>query len=124
MTRAGRLSSILQLQLATDVVSDTGAVSRTWGTVSTIFAEITSPGGSQSYAAAEVQNDQDVDLLIRWAPGIVSSRHRFVYTNLYLSPPVATAFDIVSIADRDGRRRELAVRCKVRFSEGLRGESA
>lgn len=118
------MQSLLQLQLATDVVSDTGAVSRTWANVSTLFAEITSPGGDQTYAAAEVQDGQDVDLRIRWAPGISPTRHRFVFTSLYESPPVATAFDIVGMGDRDGRRRELIIRCKVRLAEGLRGESA
>jgi head-tail adaptor len=124
MTRAGRKQTLLKVQVATDVQSSTGATSRTWADVTAVYAEIMQSGGSETYAAAEVQNDQNVDVVIRWMPNLTAQRHRFVYTNIYESPPRAIAFDIEEIGDRKGRRHELVARCKVRYAEGFRdGES-
>lgn len=124
MTRAGRKQSLLTLQIGTDVVSATGAVSRTWATDSVVYADIKSPGGRESYGAAEVQNGQDVEVVIRWRTGLTDpTRFRFIFTSLWESPPVAIAYHIDSIADIAGTRRELVAKCTVRYSEGLRAES-
>lgn len=116
--------TLLMLQVATDVTSSTGAVSRTWADAGAVFAEITTSGGSVTLAANEVQSGQDVDVKIRWRSGITNDRHRFVFTSLWESPPVAIAYDIQDIGDRTGTRRELVAKCKVRHAEGFRGESA
>lgn len=128
MTRAGRMQVLLTLEAATDTQSGSGAIGRTWAPVSSVYADVLEQdvqnGGLQAAQAGQITTGTFVLLKIRWRPDLSAQLHRFTRASLWSDPPVSQVLDIVNIADIDGRRRDLAVRCKVRDAEGLRGESA
>lgn len=130
MTRAGGKQTLLKLQIGTDEQSSSGAISRTWADVIDVWADIKSPiikGDGTTAVAGQIATDSIQEAVIWWRPDVFLdgvAKYRLTDTNFYTDPPTVRVMEILSVNDVDGRRRELALRVKIRDAGGFRGQSA
>ena len=79
-----------------------GAVIQTWPTVAIVHAEVRDLSGREFYAARQTQAEVTTNVRIRYRSGVTTD-HRIVYGTRTLR--------IEAVADEEGRRRELVLRC-------------
>ena len=97
------LRHLIAIQVATDSRDATGAPVKTWTDyLPNLRAEMLTSGGREFYAAQKLNAETQVVFRTRYVPNITPA-HR-VYHN-------GVAYDIIRVADPDGRARELQIAC-------------
>lgn len=99
----GRLRHRVALQTVSEARSSTGAVTETWNTTATVWAEVVDLAGREFWDARQVNAELTARIRIRYRSGIVP-KMRAVFG--------ARTFDIQSVIDPEGRRRELVLMCR------------
>ena len=96
--QAGALRHRVELQTATEGRSSSGAVTRTWATTATVYAEIRDLAGREYFDAATVQSEVTTKIRIRYRSGLTPGMRVVWGSHIY---------DIESVVDPEGRQREL-----------------
>lgn len=105
MTNAGRLNQRLMLEAPVETADGAGGVTRTYESVATLWAAVTPVSAREETAAAQRGMNITHRIALRFSADI-TSRHRF--------RDGARIFRIVSLRDRDGRRRFLQIEAEER----------
>lgn len=98
--RAGRLRAKMTVQAATESKDARGSVSQSWGTVGYAWADIAPQSGTEQTSAAQREGSLTSVVRMRYYSGL-TPKHRLLYGS--------RTFDILSVADPDGRRRDMDV---------------
>lgn len=101
--RAGKLRHRIVIEYPVETQDSTGGVSQSWGTYAKTRAEKITSGGREFYAAQKINAETQVLFRIRHIAGL-TTKMRVNHGDVY---------DILTIADPDGRGRELHLSCKI-----------
>jgi SPP1 family predicted phage head-tail adaptor len=100
MNNPGRLNQRLTLEAPIESADGAGGVARSFETVATLWAEVTPLSAARVFEAERLCARITHRIGIRFSPGI-TTRHRLRDGD--------RVFRIVSLRDRDGRRRFLQI---------------
>jgi len=100
--KIGKLRHQITLQAPTLTQDSLGVVSETWSDTATVCAQIEAISGREFFDAARVNAEVTHRIRIRHRPGIVPAMRVLEGTR---------TFDIHSVLDVDGRKRELTLMC-------------
>lgn len=92
----------------------TGAELQTWNSFTTAWVSIEQLGGTERVVAQQIFAEASTRLWMKFQPGILP-KMRVTYTD---GGSVTRHFDILSVADPDGRRRFLQLLCTERVESG------
>lgn len=104
--KAGALRRRLVIQVRNQVLSAYYEDLGTWSTFATVYGSIRALGGQERTAniAQQVQATVTHEVRMRYGAAAVTPKMRIVYG--------AKTLDVESVADPDGRQRELQVLCR------------
>jgi len=106
--RIGDLRHKITIQEKTVTEDSEGIAAETWGDVATVWASVEDLQGREFFQAAAVA-EIIARIKIRYRPGIAPAMRVLFESRL---------FDIKSVIDPDGRRRELQLMCREVTSGG------
>lgn len=108
--RAGRLRHLATIQQELeDQSSMTGAVTKAWVTVASVFASVSPLLGRELQRAMAERNELTYEVRTRYLTGI-TPRNRILYDG--------RVFNIRSVVDVDERHRELVITCTEGLNDG------
>lgn len=110
MPRAGQLRHRVTLQSASTTRDDYGGRTPTWEDVATVWAEVEALRGTEQLRAMQVGLKQPHRIRMRYRAGVTGAM-RAVHHHRDLGNVV---HHITSVADPDGRRRDLELLTEVR----------
>lgn len=94
MINAGRLDRQITIEQRTDTRTASGAVSSTWSTYVTAYAQVAYTGGKEFAAAKAIHSETDAVFIVR-SGGAITNRMRVNYQSRY--------FDILAVDDLSDR---------------------
>ncbi len=99
----GPLNKRLEIQSSTDTRDGlTGAMAKTWATVTTVWAQIEPLSGNETWRARQAQSDATHRITIRWYSGLTPA-YRFLYGS--------RIFNIESVMNTDERGSQMVCTC-------------
>ncbi len=104
--QAGKLRKRITIQAPVGTVDSFGEQVDTWSTVETVWGSLEQRGGEgEGNQAGRMEAFVTYEVRMRYYPGItVTSGHRLVIDG--------TNYDVLAVADIEGRTRELALSCR------------
>jgi len=81
----------------------------TWETIGTVWAEVEQISGRELLTASAERAENTARVTVRYRPDLVE-KMRLLYGSII--------YDITSVSDLDGRKRQLEVMCKTGVSNG------
>ena len=101
--RIGKLRRRLQLESPVEAADEIGGFSRTWTNVASVWGEIETLSGEDTFEASQGQIQLTHRVTVRWRPDI---------TGAMRLRDGARAFEIIAALDGDAQRRFLVCRCR------------
>jgi len=101
--KAGKLRHRITIQQATETLSATGAVSLTWATLATVWAERMDLSGREFFQASQVNAEKTVKFRIRYRADL-TAKMRVVHEG--------KTYDLAAALDEKGRKIELLLMCR------------
>jgi len=101
--RAGQLRHRITLQQKTTSLFNYGATTETWAALDTVWAGIEALTGREFFSSQQTVAQADYRITLRYRSGITSAMRAVEGTR---------TFDIQTVLDPDGRRRELVLMVK------------
>lgn len=108
--RAGKLRHRIVIQQPTESQSTSGAVTNSWGTFKTVWAEVEPRNGREFFNGAQMVEELTLTMRIRYMPDL-SPKMRIFWK--------ARAFDILGIVDVLGTDKEMIIACRELFNVGI-----
>lgn len=106
--RAGRLKNKVSLQKYTETKSDTGHPTKTWATVSTVWAATEAVRGKEAEAAGELVASLTTKVIIRYSSDVtdVNTTYRVLFGTRIFSIE-----SVILPADRSGNNAYIELMC-------------
>ena len=98
----GNLIKRIALQHYVETRSASGAVTRTWATYATVWAQVRTLSGRERDIAQQERATLSHEITIRYRSG-VQADHRILYDSRY--------FDVKDVRNFDERNKEIRMRC-------------
>ena len=103
MARIGQLNQLIDIQEDTGTVNSVGQKIPSWTLLTTVWSHVRAVGGGETITSKLELATTDYLVIIRYRTDI-TTLHRVVLEN-------GTILDIQRVADLDGRKRELQLKC-------------
>ena len=117
---AGPLRHRITIQRRAESQGATGEVTWAWVDHATVWAAIEPLMGREYFAAAQVQQENNVRIRLRYRADL-NTTMRVRHGDDIGSPSVFTLYEILSISSPREEHRELLLMCKSSSGEGWRG---